>query len=233
MRRHSRLYMVSFIGLSIAYRFMPIPDSLQIGSGAMVAFLSLNVLLWPVLRGITWKQVREDLGLHLDGNPLVQILSGFGCYLCAVPILLVGALITLVLMYAQKQLHLGEPAPPSHPIVLEALGSSPWIWFQIFLAACVAAPIVEEIMFRGVLYRHLREASHGWGRGLSIFFSVLLSSFVFAAIHPQGWLGVPPLMAMATAFCLAREWRRSLLPPIIAHGINNGVITLMLLLTAA
>ena len=39
-------------------------------------------------------------------------------------------------------------------------------------------------------------------------------------------------MALAIAFCLAREWRRSLVAPMIAHGINNGVITLMLLLTA-
>jgi membrane protease YdiL (CAAX protease family) len=102
----------------------------------------------------------------------------------------------------------------------------------VLLLASVVAPIVEETMFRGVLYRHLREASCRWGSVLSILFSALASSFVFAAIHPQGWLGIPVLMALAIAFALAREWRRSLLPAMIAHGINNGVGLLVLMMAA-
>ena len=71
----------------------------------------------------------------------------------------------------------------------------------MFVLASVAAPVVEEIMFRGVLYRHLREASGGWGRWLSVLVSVLLSSFVFAVIHPQGWVGVPVLIVFAGRIC--------------------------------
>ena len=60
-----------------------------------------------------------------------------------------------------------------------------------------------------------------------------LSSSVIAVIHPQGWLGVPPLMGLALVFALAREWRGSLLPPMIAHGINNGVSMTLLLVMAS
>ncbi len=85
-------------------------------------------------------------------------------------------------------------------------------------------------MFRGVLYRHLREAGYRWGKVWSIAAATALTSFVFAVIHPQGWLGVPPLMALATAFTLTREWRGSLLPSMVAHSIQNSM-TMILLLT--
>jgi membrane protease YdiL (CAAX protease family) len=55
-------------------------------------------------------------------------------------------------------------------------------------------------------------------------------SFCFAVIHPQGFLAVPALMALAVAFTLMREWRGTVLPSMIAHGINNAVATLLLFL---
>jgi membrane protease YdiL (CAAX protease family) len=231
------LYMVLFVGMSYLARFVSMPARFSMAFSGLIAFASLLALFWPRLRGVSWQQIRDDIGLHLDGQPLMQALCGPACYLCALPFLLFGVLITLALMYAQRHFGYGDPfrpgAGPSHPIMSEALGADPWVWLQVFLIACVAAPVVEEIMFRGVLYRHLREASWRWGRALSFLFSAIATSFVFAAIHPQGWLGIPVLMSLAFSFALAREWRRSLLPPMIAHGLNNGVGLLVLLLAAA
>src|SRR5207245_6666160 len=91
---------------------------------------------------------------------------------------------------------------PSHPIV-EYVARHDWsARFQILLLASVIAPIVEETVFRGVLYRHLREASAGFGLILSVLCSATLVSFIFAVIHPQGLVAVPPLMGLAFAFCL-------------------------------
>jgi membrane protease YdiL (CAAX protease family) len=104
-----------------------------------------------------------------------------------------------------------------------------WARLQVLLLASVIAPIVEETMFRGVLYRHLREASSRLGFVLSILVSAVLVSFVFAVIHPQGLEAVPLLMALAFAFCLMREWRGTLLPSMIAHGINNGLVLSLLI----
>jgi membrane protease YdiL (CAAX protease family) len=223
------LYMVLYLALGLLARFLGLGggDSSLALSG-LVALLTLVVLGWPVLRGVPWRRVREDVGLTLGERPFVQGLCGPACYLCALPLLVVGLAIVYVLMLLQKRLG-GEPTSPSHPIVSAGLSPSVWLWVQVFVVACIIAPLVEEIMFRGILYRHLREATCRWGRWLSIAASVLVSSFVFAVIHPQGWLGVPVLMALAIAFALAREWRQSLLPPMIAHGLNNGVSTLLLL----
>jgi membrane protease YdiL (CAAX protease family) len=79
-------------------------------------------------------------------------------------------------------------------------------------------------MFRGVLYRYLREFSRRFGLILSLMFSMLVSSFLFAAIHPQGLSFIPVLGALAVAFCIGREWRGSLVAPMFAHGLSNGVV---------
>jgi membrane protease YdiL (CAAX protease family) len=104
-----------------------------------------------------------------------------------------------------------------------------WVWAQVVLVASVLAPLVEEIFFRGALYTHLRRLLPGVSPFFAIVFAALVSSFVFAVIHPQGWLGVPVLSALACTFCLAREVRGSLLPGMVAHGINNSVGMLVLL----
>lgn len=220
------LYLVTFIGIGLLMRWLPQGWTGPWVSGvAMLA--SLGVLIWPVLRGVSWKQVRQDVGLNLGERPWVEILTGPGCYLSALPGLLVGLITMLTLI------HLLKAEPPNHPIGGVALTRSVWMWVQVFLVACVGAPVVEEIMFRGVLYRHLREACQVWGSAPGIALSAIVSSFVFAVIHPQGWLGVPVLMALALAFALAREWRGSLVSPMIAHGINNGISMLVLLLMAS
>ena len=100
----------------------------------------------------------------------------------------------------------------------------------VFLTACVAAPIVEETMFRGVLYRHLRDCSAGWQRWASIMFAAVINGLIFASIHPQGILGVPVLATLAIGFSLAREWRGSLLSSIVMHGVHNALITCVSLL---
>jgi membrane protease YdiL (CAAX protease family) len=98
-------------------------------------------------------------------------------------------------------------------------------WLQVYALASIVAPIVEETMFRGFLYRHCRELTHRLGRAGSAVLSALVVSFLFAAVHPQGLMLVPPLMCLALGFSLAREWRGALLPSMFAHGVNNGLVT--------
>src|SRR5262249_27852666 len=103
---------------------------------------------------------------------------------------------------------------------------------QVLFVASVVAPVVEETMFRGVFYRHLREASARLPAALSVLGSAAVSSVLFAVIHPQGFLFAPVLMGLAFAFALAREWLGTLGPCVVAHGINNGMQTLLLWLLA-
>jgi membrane protease YdiL (CAAX protease family) len=127
---------------------------------------------------------------------------------------------------------LGIGPDPAHPIAGFLLNADWWGRIQVILAASVGVPIVEETMFRGVLYRHLREATARWRRGLSVLASAAVVSFLFAVVHPQGILAVPALMSLAIGFSLVREWRGTLVPSMIGHGLNNLMVTVLLLVIA-
>lgn len=209
-------------------------SGLLVQGGAML--LSLAALLWPVWRGVPWPTVREEIGWTLGRRPLIEVLLGGATYVAAIPLLFVG-LIAAALLLSIERLLPGSAAPealdpttlPSHPIIEWVTRGGAWGRLQVVLIASVVAPLVEETMFRGVLYRHLRDATGGrLGFGLSVFVSGAAVSFVFAAIHPQGWVAIPALMSLAFAFALVREWRGTLVPAVIAHGLNNGLVTWLL-----
>ena len=193
-----------------------------------VFFFSLVALTWPLLRGVSWARLRADIGLTTGKNALEELTFGLLAYLMALPMMMLGVLFFFVIMFFT-----GPAAPaagaefepvsyPAHPIV-EWLLADGGDFAAVVVLACVAAPIVEEIMFRGLLYRYLREASIQRGLFFSTLISALVSSFLFAAIHPQGLEAVPILMGLACGFCLVREWRVSLLPSMVAHGLNNYI----------
>jgi membrane protease YdiL (CAAX protease family) len=153
------------------------------------------------------------------------------------PILCVGVLLTFLLFMIQQLMSGGVEAAPfrgtgggSHPIIVD-LANGVWSTriLLIFMAA-VAAPVVEETVFRGVLYRQLRSSSCKFPKALSIACSVFLVSFVFAAIHPQGWVAIPALMSIAVGMNLLREWRGSLIPSMVVHGLSNGIVVSMMVL---
>jgi membrane protease YdiL (CAAX protease family) len=92
---------------------------------------------------------------------------------------------------------------------------------QLYALAALYAPIVEEIMFRGALYHHVRARLPWWLAAVAV-------GVLFAAIHPQGWVGIPMLATVAFIFAALREWRGSIVAPIVAHACVNGVTVTML-----
>jgi membrane protease YdiL (CAAX protease family) len=226
------LWMVLFVALQIVTG-LTAPRGWQLGAAGLGALISLIVLAWPVLRGLPWRTVRADIGLTSGRAPLLEPLFGFGSYLASLPILAVSLLLVLFLLAIVGGLQTllpdnGNPfeptGGPTHPIIESFVRPSWSGLLQIFFAASIAAPIVEEIMFRGFLYRHLRETTRGLGTALSFIASALVGSFIFAVIHPQGIVLVPALMALAFGFTIAREWRGTVYPGMIAHGVHNGLL---------
>jgi membrane protease YdiL (CAAX protease family) len=221
------VWMLLFLGISFAVSRLPgSPCSLLLLG--LANLLSLAALAWPVLRGVPWRQVRRDIGWDFGARPPFEPFCGVACYVTALPLVVLAFLFVAVAMQVQQRLgwqpDRGPLAPPGHPATGLALHSDWWGRLQLLLLASVAAPVLEETMFRGVLYRHLREATGRLGRGLSFVVSALAVSFVFAVVHPQGLLGVPVLMALACGFAAAREWRSSLVASMTAHALNNAAV---------
>ena len=97
-----------------------------------------------------------------------------------------------------------------------------WLHGTIGLVLMVVlAPIVEELIFRGLLYRMLRER---WGAWVS----VVVSAAFFSLVH-HGMLFSPQLIG-GIIFALAYEWSRSLWVSIALHiGANAAVYVLVML----
>lgn len=100
-------------------------------------------------------------------------------------------------------------------------GNTPLAW-RIPLALMVVSlgPLVEELLFRGLLLSALMQR---WHTGVA----VTLTSLIFALVHLPGldwqWFGLPDLLLLLLALALA--WLRlrseSIWPGVVAHGTNN------------
>ena len=80
----------------------------------------------------------------------------------------------------------------------------------------IAAPLVEELIFRGIAYTGMRAFLGAWP-------SALLTSFVFAALHNHGVFNGKTLLLFffALLWVRCRESSASLVGPIVAHSLLN------------
>jgi len=139
------------------------------------------------------------------------VLNGIGAYAAALP---AGAVAMAIAMQAINRGWLAEP--PANPLIAAMMQAHGWGTRALFLALlCVAAPVVEETIFRGGLYGGLR-------RRCSLPAAALVSSAVFAAVH-LNWASFLPVTALGAVLCVVYERTGSLLPAMAAHGIFNLV----------
>jgi membrane protease YdiL (CAAX protease family) len=196
-------------------------ESTAMLASILAFFASVSVLAWPVIRGRAWSDIRTELGLVRPR--LADLPRGVATWSMAIPFLAIGVIATLILTVISQFLS-GEAPQPSHPATEAAVGAGTWQIVQLFLLASIAAPIVEETFFRGVLFTHLRSATGRWNQWLSFGLAALVSSILFAAIHPQGLIFIPPLAGLAMGFCVGRAWQGSLIPSMVAHGVSNALV---------
>jgi membrane protease YdiL (CAAX protease family) len=208
------IYLLLFLLLPWLLRQLPVPLPRWVGYGPALAALILG-MLWPLLRGMQRPLWRETLGLHRGDGWFKEMGAGVLGWLAALPLLVLGMIAASWITKLTGQF-------PSHPIV-EVFAGNGWAKLGAVVLAVVWAPVSEELMFRGLLFPGLS----AWLRWL---LGMLLAAFVFAVIHPQGWAGVPAIMALAATFSFLRMWRQSLIAPMTAHALNNGIMCAMMLL---
>lgn len=87
------------------------------------------------------------------------------------------------------------------------------------LDAVVGAPIVEEIIFRGLLFGALV-------RSMGFTAAAIISSVVFAAVHGYGLEGTIAVTVTGSLLCWV-YWRTGRLwTAMLAHGVHNALVTL-------
>ena len=175
----------------------------------------LLTIFWPVFRGMPLARYQQEIGWHRGEGVLKEVGWGVLGYCAGLPLYFAMAIIVVIVMFIVSALTGGESiTPDSNKVVDIVEGGTPAMLAVVFLLATVWAPIVEESIFRGALFRHLR-------RRWPLVVAALGSCMVFAVLH--GYL-VAQLFIVGTLgfwFALLREWRGSLIAPAVGHFIHN------------
>lgn len=88
-----------------------------------------------------------------------------------------------------------------------------------FVVIAVAAPIVEELVFRGVGFAALRQVG-------GVAFAVAGTAIAFGLVHGLV-VGLPILVFFGVVLALLRTRTGSVYPPIVLHGVFNGLALIL------
>jgi membrane protease YdiL (CAAX protease family) len=165
---------------------------------------ALGFLLVPMVIAARWGASSVGQALHRLGVRRFRP-SAFKWMAAAV-----GAYLVFAAVYTAV---FGEPEQKD---IAEGFGAVP---IQVLLIA-VAAPVSEEVCFRGMLFGGLRER-------LPRLAAALLSAAIFGGLHAiTGISAVPPLIAFGVILALLYEKTGSIVPGIILHMLNNSAALL-------
>ncbi|WP_309380023.1 CPBP family intramembrane glutamic endopeptidase [Cerasicoccus frondis] len=85
---------------------------------------------------------------------------------------------------------------------------------SLIALAVIVAPISEELLFRGFIYRYLK------GR-MPMVVAMVVSAGIFSLIH-FNWLAAAPLFLLGMILCWAYEKNANILVPICLHAVFNA-----------
>ena len=163
------------------------------------SFFFSGVIIWISIRLFYWKSETQDIPVFKSKKPLSSLFWGVGTGI-------IGAVIAFVYMGIIK----------SHGWFTEELKTQlvdkEHLKLWIGLCAVLGAPIFEEFIFRGLIYRGLRRSIHP-------FFAVAISSLVFAFVHPA--MSIIPVAILGILTALVFEVTGSLMGSMITHAVYN------------
>lgn len=169
--------------------------------GGLVGYLlARGVLSWRILGPIRprWRHVGLGIGLGLVGLLLVLTTSEF------------------------VNQAFGPFAEPEQ-FALQVSATSSLVLVLAAVSAVVLAPVVEEVMFRSLLFQSIR-------RKLGLVPAMVLQSLVFAYIHVEILDSPPAIIGLVVlALWLAASFHRvgSLVVPVTAHATYNASVLLI------
>ena len=207
--------------------------------GILLAFLPfLRPLALPLAYGfhaglgLTYLCAAEGISLAalwkraLPGRLGQALLAGAGFFALAfAAVMAMGMLLSPLLRHAE---------PPQKDL-MELLThlKGPWVVTLVFLTVAVAAPVFEELLFRGFLLPWLGtrlEARLGPRGGWQL--AIFITAVTFAAMHMQPW-GLPTLGTLGFVLGLAYVRTGNLGTAILVHGLWNGGVFILMRLVAA
>lgn len=106
------------------------------------------------------------------------------------------------------------------------IDTSTAVRIALAILAATTGPLVEELIYRGVLYAALQ-------RAIGTIGTVIIVSFLFALVHvyqyKNNWGVIAVILMLSISLTLVRAWTGRLLPCFIIHMVFNGVQSLLIL----
>jgi len=182
--------------------------------GTILAHIITIALLWFYGLGEGYKGLAKRIGFHWPRN-ITPLMGTLLCSLLAFVLLGIGLAITHFWGGEKTQLDL----------IVESSIAARWV---TAFAAFATAPLVEEVIYRGVLYSALQRAA-------GVVIAVIVVSLLFAGVHVAQYsnnIGVILVITLlSVTLTLTRAYTGSVIPPFIIHLVFNGIQSLILVLT--
>ena len=212
------VFLASF-ALARLFRFLGFPEANLFAMNVHTLFFygGLAFLAARFLKeqGLSWQ---EGFGIRWNQSlALPVILTAITGWFCANQLAKASA------FFIQERT--GQEPEIQKMVQLLRDPSSIFQLISIALTALIAAPVVEEILFRGVLYPAL---SQYWGRTAG----VLGNSILFGVIH-WNWMSLISLIFLGALWTLLYQRTQNLLAPILAHFLFNLINFVHVLLNRA
>lgn len=143
-------------------------------------------------------------------------------FIMFLPVIWLAALVWNYALTLLEGLGVIGEAEPQELITLLQGGGDPLAIVLLAIFAIVLAPIVEELIFRGCLYRFLKSQS-------TLLAAQIMSGILFSLIH-FNLFSFLPLVIVGILLARVYEKSGSILTPICFHALFNGFNLLILFL---
>lgn len=152
--------------------------------------------------GIRFKTIHKDIG-HALLN-----------YICIITLVFAAAFLTEQI--GRYFIENFKIEPHNEITKLTTFANYPLLIAAIFINAIIAAPIIEEFIFRGLFQSTIRaHINKPWT-------SIALTSMLFASVHANPWHW-PALFVLSMAIGYSYEKSNSILRPVFIHMTFNAV----------
>lgn len=131
----------------------------------------------------------------------------------------------ILISFAAVALLVGSFFPEQENDLIRILRSSKMAVYVVAVLATFTAPLVEEVIYRGVLYSAFQ-------RALGVPAAFLLVTFLFALVHvPQYYPSYSTIFLLgllSVILTAVRVRSKNLLPCVVLHTLFNGIQSLIL-----
>ncbi len=186
-------------------------DALSITSGGLAAwtYWLLNVanivsiaLIIAIVLGF-YTEPLSSLGFTTKKIPIALLFGVIGFVVAFIAAAVVG--------YPIEQQFGVDPTQQA----ISQSATEPGLFPLVFISGAIIAPIAEEIVFRGYMYKAFRDRFKMW-------YAILLSAALFAVIHLE-WRAALSLFVIGIVLAYVYEKTGNIMAPITLHILNNAV----------